>query len=355
MINVFCYYFGTGGWCRHAQGFLAALRRYEDIALLPWEQPTSREVITPGIATMLANARGPMAQNIALGIGPVDNMGTLIGRKKIAYVAWETTRVPVKKRRILQQVDEIWVPSQWGKAMLLHNGFPADVIKVVPEGVDCDLFRPVLASPFQDRQPFRFLCVGKWEERKGIVDLVRTYATTFREEEPVELVLHCANRYIADFDLARAFQAIQPARHAAITLCNPMTEHELVTLYNRCDAFVLPTKAEAWGLPIIEAMACALPVIVTDYSGYQDYLDDTCGYLIKVKNMTRVRDVLFYPGRGYGRWAQPDLKHLSSLLRYVFEHRDEAREKGVRAREHVAQHWTWDHAARIAHAYLHRY
>src|SRR5262249_3850458 len=94
---------------------------------------------------------------------------------------------------------------------------------------------------------------------------------------------------------------------------------------------------------------------VTNYSGYKDYLDDTCGYLINVKSMTRVRDGLFYPGRGYGRWAQPDLKHLSSLLRYVFEHSNDAKEKGARARAHVVQHWTWDHAARIAHSYLHRY
>jgi glycosyltransferase involved in cell wall biosynthesis len=38
------------------------------------------------------------------------------------------------------------------------------------------------------------------------------------------------------------------------------------------DAFVLPTRGEGWGLPVMEAMAMAMPVIVTNTSGCSQYL-----------------------------------------------------------------------------------
>ena len=46
-----------------------------------------------------------------------------------------------------------------------------------------------------------------------------------------------------------------------------MPRAALRNLYAAADAFVLPTRGEGWGLPIAEAMAMALPVIATNWSG----------------------------------------------------------------------------------------
>jgi hypothetical protein len=42
------------------------------------------------------------------------------------------------------------------------------------------------------------------------------------------------------------------------------------------------------------------------------------------------------------------VEHLRYLMRYVFEHRQEAKARGARAREDVCQKWTWEHAASAA-------
>jgi glycosyltransferase involved in cell wall biosynthesis len=48
------------------------------------------------------------------------------------------------------------------------------------------------------------------------------------------------------------------------------------------DAFVLPTRGEGWGLPIAEAMAMELPVLVTNYSGPAAFCSEDTAYLIPV-------------------------------------------------------------------------
>lgn len=126
-----------------------------------------------------------------------------------------------------------------------------------------------------------------------------------------------------------------------------------VKLIQRSDAFVLPTRAEGWGLPILEAMACALPCIVTDYSGLTEFANERNCYLIRVKEMCKVEDPEFFdPRYDWGEWAQPDPDHLRHLMRYVYENSDEAGDKGRLACQDARRLWSWDHAARIAITYV---
>jgi glycosyltransferase involved in cell wall biosynthesis len=114
-----------------------------------------------------------------------------------------------------------------------------------------------------------------------------------------------------------------------------------------------PAHAEGWGLPVTEAMACGLPVIVTDYSAPAEYLSDDCTYLIPVERFVPVRDAYFFPSGGaLGVWAQPDAGALRELMRRAFENPEEAREKGRRARAKVCARLTWGHAATNARRLL---
>ena len=61
-----------------------------------------------------------------------------------------------------------------------------------------------------------------------------------------------------------------------------LSRHALRGLYDSADAFVLPTRGEGWGLPIVEAMAMAEPVIVTNFSGPTAYISDETGFPVAV-------------------------------------------------------------------------
>ena len=342
-INIFGPCHDASGWAQHTRDFSAALAQFADVLLFPWDIPPSN--VAP---------YDPWADaDVGIGIGPIERMVDVVGRHRVGFVVWETTILPERKRRILQTLDEVWVPSAWGRDILLDNGLPADRVYTVPEGVDPDVFRPVDTESEDTSRPFRFLAVGKWEERKGTADLALAFAREFPRDEPVELILHCFNPYLPGFDPDGALAALELPAHALITMSNPMSLSHLAALYRACDVLVHPSKAEGWGMPILEALASGIPAIATNYSAQQEFLTDDNGYLVDVARMVSVDDWFFYGFDEFlGVWAQPDLDHLRMLMRRAFDDPNERRAKGQQGRRDAVERWTWQDAARVAHRRL---
>lgn len=348
MIMVRTYRHGATGWSSHGRNFVKALSTLRPVAVSFWNSPQKSD-IRPNPITDEPSAAGNLPR-IEIGIGPIDQMLSLRGDIQIGYIVFEGTRLSTKDLEVLKQLDRVWVPSSWGASILLDHGLTPENIQVVPEGVDPEVFRP--APPYFPRsRVFRFLCVGKWEVRKNIDDLVIAFAEEFLASEPVELVLHCYNQFDR-FDHHKHVEMLVKGNHAPIVISSPVADQEIVAVYQSCDAFVLPTRAEGWGLPIAEALSCGLPVIATSYSAPMDYLSDDVAYLLRVSHMVPVRDSLFFREGDLGVWAQPDRCHLKELMRHIFEHQEEARHKGERARAHIMRGWSWMHSAKIAHALL---
>ena len=125
-------------------------------------------------------------------------------------------------------------------------------------------------------------------------------------------------------DVAKQIEALGLPRNGppvAFLYNTHIRSNQLAMLYRGADAFVLPSRGEGWGMPILEAMACGLPVIATPWSGPSEFLHE---------------DV---------RWADPDVDDLVARFRHVFTHREEARAKGAKAAEEAAAKWTWAHTA----------
>jgi len=350
-------YFGTevsSGWARHVHGFASSLEHYEPVRRSNWSGPVRTRIQTAGYE-LIRRFRLPLYGDIGVAVGPAELTPCVPGRIRVAYTAWETTRIPRLHVRSLQKADMIWTPSRWGQRVLESAGFPSRKLRVVPEGVDTGVFVPPKTGK-KDGTVFRFLCVGKWEQRKAPAELVRAFCSEFDRSEPVELVMHCGVPWPRPFNFREEI-ARETARAGGncprVIPSDPVALPDLVKLMQRSHAFVLPTRAEAWGLPILEAMACGLPCIVTDYSGLKEFANERNCYLIRVKEMCKVDDAeFFHPQYDWGEWAQPDLEHLRYLLRYVYEHRAEAGEKGRRASRDARRLWTWDQAARTAMDYI---
>jgi glycosyltransferase involved in cell wall biosynthesis len=353
MISVYGYAYGFSGMCHHAIALATALRKFEEVALVSWNGPQTGEEVSPPVEEMVGNAAARSADSPCLGIGSIESMATMSGGKRCAYVVWEPSRLPRDKVKSLKNFDEIWTPSTWGRQLVIDNQIPAENVFVIPEGVDPETFRPREQASDAGR-PFRFLCAGKWEPRKNIGQLVEAFCREFRPDEPVELVLHCHNAFDPDAAPTRKrIQKIAGQVHAPIRVNGPLSGSLMPDLYRSCDCFVLPTRAEGWGLPIMEAMSCGLPAIVTNYSAPTDYLNEQNGYPVKVAEMVDVYDPFYYPSSwDLGQWAQPDGADLRRILRHVFQHPEEAREKGRQARADILERWTWDHAAAIAYRRL---
>ena len=350
MIQIYCRYFGYQGEQQHGHSFTDALSQYYPLGLHSWDPAPPASKCSLLSNQLLDNATATNPHGLSIGIGPIAKMDTLEGSYKIAFTVWETSLIPTEKIRPLEDIDEIWVPSAWGKKLFEENGINGNSINIVAEGVDSDVYKPASSSlAHREDAPYRFLCVGKWEVRKGMDRLLQAWSRAFAPGDNVELILHCHNPFIAGFDL-KAILKQAAIKSAPIILSDPLqSTADMVALYNHCDAFVLPTRAEGWGLPIIEAMSCAKPVIVTDYSAHTEYANHENAYLIGVKRMMNVRDPYFFDDMlDFGQWADPDVDHLIELLRYVVQNPDEAQLKGKNARQDISHNWTWEHAAQKA-------
>lgn len=91
-----------------------------------------------------------------------------------------------------------------------------------------------------------------------------------------------------------------------------LDDDAMKALYRRCDALLSPHRAEGFGLPMLEAMACGLPVIATGWSGNLEFMSPADSHLVPYR-LTAVSDVSgIYRN---SQWAEPDLEQAAFLLR----------------------------------------
>lgn len=271
-----------------------------------------------------------------------------------AYVGlsmFETDRLPAGWADACANLDEVWVPSTFARDRFAQAGVPERKLQVLPVGIDADRYDPrrVAPLPIPGRRGFMFLSVFDWTLRKGWDVLIEAYGRAFRAADDVCLVLRTASRSSAERPEA-AIRAVfdrlglpVDERPTVILLDTPLSEEDMPRLYRAADTFVLPTRGEGWGLPLMEAMASGLPTIATRWGGHLDFMDDANSWLIDVEGLVPVADEQarrspFYAG-GH-RWAQPSVTHTSSLMRRAFDDQEQAHDMGRRARASIRASWS---------------
>jgi len=254
----------------------------------------------------------------------------------------------------LRAADEVWVPTRWHVERFVAAGLPRSQLRIVPEPVGLDTFAPHAASTTAasaaavPSRPFVFLSNFKWEQRKGWDLLLRAYWAEFSSEAKGRVLLRIKT-YLPSWepgprdldewlDTFAAEQGVQRAELPTVVLLQgeDMPRATLRNLYAAADAFVLPTRGEGWGLPIAEAMAMALPVIATNWSGPTA--------LLSADNSFPLPPARMLPG---GQ-AEPSVPELRRAMRTVLEQPGEAAARGARAREDMARWYTPSAVAGLA-------
>jgi glycosyltransferase involved in cell wall biosynthesis len=282
-------------------------------------------------------------ERIQVVYGQGDVFESNFGTYQIGFTMLETDRIPGEWVRQANLMDEVWVPSTFNRQTLVDSGVTRPV-HVVPLGVDPDYFHPNITSHALSGV-YTFLSIFEWGERKAPEVLLRAFNDEFREDEPVVLLCKTMNvdpgvdvhEQVTQLNL----QSTGGRIHLALNHVVP--NYQLGSLYRSADCFVLPTRGEGWGMPVIEAMACGLPVIATDWSAHCDFMNDGNAYPLEVERLVPAQAKCpYYTGF---KWAEPSYAHLRRLMRYVFENQAEAREKGAKASREIHESWTWNRAA----------
>ncbi len=267
------------------------------------------------------------------------------GRYRIGYTMLEVDGFPEEWVRQANEMDEIWVPSGFNRDGFLASGLKKPV-HVVPLGVDVDHFHSGIRGVGNPAGDFVFFASFEWVERKRADMLLKVFNQTFRRSEPVALVCKVINVNRATNVRAQIEALGLSARGGRVAFLynKEFPYHQLGALYRSADCYVSVGRGEGWDLPLMEAMACGLPSIATDWGAHTEFVHEEIAYPLRLRGVVPA-DARPPYGKGF-RWADPDPEHLAHLFRHVFEHPDEAAAKGGRAAAEMAARWTWDHTAR---------
>ncbi|UJF32099.1 glycosyltransferase family 4 protein [Paenibacillus hexagrammi] len=258
-------------------------------------------------------------------------------RINIARTTFETDRIPASWVPELNAFDEVWVQSTFNLQTFLSSGVRVP-LRLIPNFFDIGQFQP--EGPTLDHsfsESFRFLSIFDLKKRKGYDVLLNAYLNEFSIDDDVALIMKVRdnnrNERIEQFIAGHPKPAEQQPRIYMID--HMMLLEDMLKLYRVCDAFVLPTRGEGWGRPFFEAMLMELPSIGTEWSGHTEFMNSGNSYFIRVKKLIQIENELPMFNGHY--WAEPSMKDLQRKMRHVFENREEAREKGKRARRELLE------------------
>jgi hypothetical protein len=170
--------------------------------------------------------------------------------------AADTPAMRERKARELALADLVLVCSEFQRRTMERRGLPAERFAIVPLWVDTEFWRPVPTRKRTDGDPLRVLFAGKINLRKGVPYLV-------------DAVRQCGARATLTL-IGTHHPELDPWLGSASDRADirpPTSKAGLREQFHLHDVLVLPTLGDSFGFVALEAMACGLPVIVTDHCG----------------------------------------------------------------------------------------
>ncbi len=268
--------------------------------------------------------------------------------------SWPYGKIPADwVKPITSMVDEIWAPNAHVRQTFISSAIPAERVFTIPAGIDVKRFHPIPRPVPEPGRKFRFLFVGRLVWEKGIDVLLSAYRRAFTRRDDVVLIVKDSRRGPSDPEILKIIGDIKndSGGPAIIHYSDWLSPEQMTGMYNSCDCLVHPYRAEGFGVSVLEAMACGVPVIATAGGATDDFCKPGGAYLIPAQTVSFNMPKLRLAGAGGAGWVlEPDIDSLSHLLRQVRQESGAARERGSAGSEYVRSHYAWEEIAEAVEA-----
>ncbi|MDP8255681.1 MAG: glycosyltransferase family 1 protein [Candidatus Alcyoniella australis] len=181
--------------------------------------------------------------------------------------------------RSIRRADRVIAVSEYTRQEVLEiTGADPDKVSVVYNGIDGE-FRVIqdqkLLSDFRRQHdlPQRYiLFVGTLQPRKNVTGLVRAYAELVQRKAVEHDLVICGERgWIFDEIFSQVERSGLTAR---VRFIESLPQQQLPLLYNCAELFVFPSLFEGFGLPLLEAMSCGVPVVSSNTTSMPEVVGD---------------------------------------------------------------------------------
>jgi hypothetical protein len=269
------------------------------------------------------DATGSADVNIVNMIPPKFAQYRLVGARNIGFSMFETDKLPADWVGQCNQMDAMWVPSEWVKGVFLTSGVTVPISVVGVDAVPTPVSLP-------RGGPFRLVSMFQWSARKNPVGLIRAYCAAFDGNPNTVLTLK-THRHT---DPAQSFAFVQNAVNFTLSRARssrgvPRIEiateffsaRQIQQLHADSHAYVSLAHAEGWGLPAWEATLAGKPVIHTGWSAANEFVHEQGQVKYNLAPVYGMED--FVPIYDMSmNWAEPHLDDAIGKLRDLYANYD---------------------------------
>ena len=243
--------------------------------------------------------------------------------KNIGFLAVESTNFKdTGWQHFANLMDEIWVPSMTSRAACRLSGVKTK-LSIVPHSLNIDTYikHKTINKIKELENTFNFIFVGEFIERKNIQALIRAFHMEFNINEPVNLFIKTSKQHsdsIAKYcDSIKNGLKLRKEYKKEIIISGKLNTQDYLSVFKQCHSFIMPSRAEGFCIPALEAMCLGIPVIYSDNTGLTDF-----AYGTKVSsNMTPcfgAVDTVPYLDNSNSQWAEINIQELSIAMRNAY-------------------------------------
>ncbi|MBD3420876.1 MAG: glycosyltransferase [Chitinivibrionales bacterium] len=242
----------------------------------------------------------------------------IIGEESICNMVEDFTRI------FYNLSDIISVPTKQYMGLLEKRGFLRTKMVQFKRGIDPNTFAPqdngahYLARSFGIKDGPTLLYGGRISKEKSMDFLGEVYTELAGKFPGLNLVLAGNGPYFEEFkERMAAFRRVYfPGRIARI---------DLAQLYSSADCFVFPSVTDTFGMVVLEAQACGLPAVVSDFGGPQEIIvSGQTGFVAKAHDR--------------GEWVEK----ISGVLNMKAQFPELYSDLRTNARRHILSSYDWD-------------
>lgn len=270
----------ASGYGEFARGILLSLLQTEglDVSILPGAPDFDDIGLQRDLLTSVPVIKNPAKADVVFQFGQPGER-TRYPRPTVLYTMFDTSRLAADKLAGLRAHDPdlLLVPNLYNKRFLDPH---VREVRVVPPRLDPALFKPRRSATDPEPREFTFIFQGGFGFRKGVDILLEAFLSEFRVGE-ARLHLHCPGISIPQANHVLRALAGRTSPPRVEIFDKSYSREWMANFYNKADAFVSLTRAEAWGLPITEAILCARPVVTSRDWAMAEYLPADYPYFVE--------------------------------------------------------------------------
>lgn len=174
-------------------------------------------------------------------------------------------------------------------------------IKIIGNLVDLSLFD--IRDIKDNKDEFIFFSLAFLEGEKGFDTLIKSFSRKFKNKK-ARLIIG------GDGSQREWLEGIAKSENieSQVTFVGALSREEVSKYMNKCDAFVLASRYETFGVVYIEALASGKPVIGTFNGGAEGIINENVGILTEIDNVDKLSDAMEYIEKNYKKYNKESLR-----------------------------------------------